>query len=161
MSTASPLFRNKIITVLLTGLIAGAMDISAASLQYYFKTGKGPSDVLHFVASGVFGKEAFTGGDSMNCWGLLFHFMIAMIFAIIYFNIYPLMKAWFKNIFVIAIIYGIVTWAIMNRVVLPLSHAPAITFHLDKALIAAGILIICIGLPVAGMAEKYYLYKKS
>jgi uncharacterized membrane protein YagU involved in acid resistance len=116
--------------------------------------------VLRFVASGVFGKEAFAGGDTMAAWGLLFHFIIAMLFTIVYFNMYPLVKGWLKNTFLVAVCFGLVTWTVMNLGILPLTNAPSIPFHLDKAAIAASILIVCIGLPVALMANKYYLYKK-
>jgi hypothetical protein len=67
------------------GLIVGTLDILAAFIQYYISTQKNPLVVLKFIASGVFGKEAFSGGDVMLFWGLLFHFTIATCFAIFFF----------------------------------------------------------------------------
>jgi hypothetical protein len=59
-------------TILLAGVIAGTLDIIAACTQYYINTGKGPGNVLRYVASGVFGKKAFAGGVSMAAWGYSF-----------------------------------------------------------------------------------------
>ncbi len=142
------------------GLLTGALDISAAALQYYIQTGKGPDNVLRYIASAVFGVKAFAGGALMAGWGLLFHFMIAFLFAFIFFLLYPLIPAARKNRLITGIIYGILVWAVMNGIVVPASSAPPLPFRPEKALIAAGILVLCIGLPLSFLADKYYLYKK-
>ena len=141
---------SKIITA---GLIAGTLDISAACIQYYIRTGKGPENVLKFVASGVFGKDAFTGGLLMSLCGLLFHFLIAFGFTTFFFFIYPRLKFLSFNIFLTAVLYGVFVWTAMNRVVLPLSNTPALPFTWAGAATAAGILIVCIGLPLAIIAK--------
>lgn len=51
----------KIKTILYAGLLVGSLDITAAFLDFYISTGNGPGGVLRFIASGVFGREAFTG----------------------------------------------------------------------------------------------------
>lgn len=48
--------------ILRSGLLVGTLDITAASVQYYARTGKSPLNVLRFVASGVFGQAALSGG---------------------------------------------------------------------------------------------------
>ena len=52
--------RNDILTaILLGGLIAGTLDIGAATLI----SGKGPGFICQFIAGGLLGKKAaFTGG---------------------------------------------------------------------------------------------------
>jgi len=57
---------------------------------------------------------------------------------------------------VTAIVYGIFIYVVMNLLVLPLTKIPAITFHLDKALMATAILIVAIGLPLSFFARKFY-----
>jgi hypothetical protein len=69
---------NNFSKILKAGLIVGTLDILAAFIQYAIKTGKNPTVVLKFIASGVFGKEAFNGGTMMNVYGLIFHFVIAL-----------------------------------------------------------------------------------
>lgn len=72
--------------IIKAGLLAGTLDISAACVQYYMKTGKNPDYVLKYVASGAFGKDAFTGGIVMSMAGLLFHYLIAFSFTLFFFS---------------------------------------------------------------------------
>ncbi len=147
-------------SVVTAGLLSGTLDIAAATLQYYIRTGKGPGNVLRFIASGVFGTKAFAGGMAMAGWGLLFHYGIAFLFTIFFFLICPKIAALQINWVVQGIVYGLLAWAVMNLLVLPASLVPPIPFHAGRALVAAGILVLCIGLPVSLLANKYYLYKK-
>jgi hypothetical protein len=140
--------------IIKAGFIAGTLDICAASIQYYIKTGKGPENVLKFIASGVFGKDAFSGGHLMSACGLLLHYIIAFAFTVFFFFLYPRLKFLSVNLFLTALLYGIFTWLVMNRVVLPLSNTPALPFSWLGAAIAAGILTLCIGLPLAIIAGK-------
>ena len=130
------------------------LDIIAACLQYYMKTGIVPENVLKYVASAVFGKEAFTGGTLMSVCGLLFHFLIAFTFTTFFFFIYPRLKFLSFNVILTAIFYGVFVWTIMNRIVLPLSNTPVTPFIWMGAAIAAGILSLCIGLPLAIIAKR-------
>lgn len=147
-------------SILTAWLIAGTMDITAACIQYYIRTGNGPEGVLRFVASGALGKNAFTGGTEMPVLGLLFHYLVAFIFTIIFFWFYPRLKVMQGNKWITGLVYGMIVWAVMNLLVLPLSAAPAIPFVLKKAAVAMLILMCCIGLPISLIANKHYLYKK-
>lgn len=143
------------------GLIAGLLDISAAFIQYYLRTGKNPLTVLKFIASGVFGRRALTGGPEMTGWGLVFHFGIALAFAALYFWLaarWPtLRKTWILSGFV----YGLFVWAVMNLVVVPLSRTPELPFSWPGALIGMAILIGCIGLPIAYGAKRAEGFKRG
>jgi hypothetical protein len=48
-----------------TALLAGTLDIAAAFLQAWRMSGTTPVRVLRFIASGVMGKSAFSGGPEM------------------------------------------------------------------------------------------------
>jgi hypothetical protein len=146
--------------IILTGLTAGLLDIAAACTQYYINTGKGPGNVLRYIASGVFGNKAFTGGTTMAGWGLLFHFIIAFGLTIFFFWLYPKISWLGKNKVEAGLLYGIFAWLITNLIIVPLSLAPTPPFVLAKAAIAMLILMFCIGLPISLMANKHYLYKK-
>lgn len=136
------------------GLLAGLLDISAAFIQYYVRTGRNPLAVLKFIASGMFGKRALTGGSDMMVWGLVFHFLIALAFAGLFFwlaaRLPVLRRAWIGA----GIAYGLIVWAVMNGVVVPLSRTPELPFSWSNALIAIAILIACIGLPIAYRAKR-------
>lgn len=141
-------------TILTAGLVAGVLDITAACIQFYINTGKGPTPVLKFIASGIFGKKAFAGGNEMLAWGLFFHFLIAVGFAALYVLLFRHYSFIRKNSIVSGILYGIVAWSVMNLLVVPLSHVPAQAFVLKKAIISLLIIIFMIGLPIALITQK-------
>lgn len=156
---AHPL-KNPVTAIIVTGLIAGLLDIAVACTQYYINTGKGPGNVLRYIASGVFGKKAFAGGTAMAAWGLLFHFIIAYGLTIFFFWLYPKISWLEKNKVEAGLLYGIFAWLVTNLIIVPLSHAPTPPFVMAKAAIAMLILMFCIGLPISLMTNKHYLYKK-
>lgn len=146
--------------IFLTALIAGVLDGAAAIIHYLAQGRTNPGSIFKYIASGLFGKKAFAGGNEMIAWGLALHFFIALSFTLLYFVMYPRVKWLRQDILVSAVIYGLFVWAVMNLVVVRLSISPAPVLKWEKALVAMGILIFCIGLPLAIMARKYYLYKK-
>jgi hypothetical protein len=148
-------FREAIKVIILTGLLAGSLDILAACTDYYIKTGKGPEGVLRFIASGIFGNNAFTGTTIMIWFGLLFHFIIAFALTIFFFIVYPKIKLLQINVILTALIFGIVSWLITNLIIVPLSNT-SIPFKLANAVKAVLILIFAIGLPLAIMFRNFY-----
>ena len=160
MQTSSKTYPGKLFkTILLTGFVAGTFDALAAIINYYVVTGKSPVIVFNFIASGIFGSDAFTGGLPIAFLGLLFHFVIATLFAAFYFLIYPAIEPFGKNRITNGIVYAIFVWLIMNLIVVPFSNAPKMPFHWNKTLLAAGILIICIGIPISYITSAYYSKK--
>ncbi|HSZ87594.1 MAG TPA: DUF1440 domain-containing protein [Puia sp.] len=143
-----------LINALIAGLIAGSLDISAAFIQYFIQTGKNPVVILPFIASGVFGNEAFNGENSMILSGLIFHFIIAIIFAIFFFWLSKKFPSILKNKLFTGVLYGIFIWSVMRFLVLPLSQVPKSPLHFTSAIIAILILIVCIGIPLAYLAGR-------
>ena len=137
-------------------MLVGSLDILAALADYYIKTGKGPEGVLRFIASGVFGKTAFTGTTMMIWMGLLFHFIIAFAFTIIFFIVYPRIKLLQLSMVLTALIFAIITWFIMNLIIVPLSNTPSIPFKFINALKAILILIFTIGFPLVIIFKNFY-----
>ena len=148
----SKLFTAK---VLLAGIIVGTLDITAAMLQFFIKTGKDPLIVLKFVASGVFGTAALKGGADMIAWGFLFHYVIAMSFTVFFFWLCSKFPSILNHRLITGIGYGIFAWSFMRFVVLPLSLTNKQPFDLTAAIIAAGIIVVCIGIPLAFMAASF------
>jgi uncharacterized membrane protein YagU involved in acid resistance len=141
-----------------TGLLAGTLDLAGAIVNYRISKGSFPYRILEYIASGAFGKEAMNGSIGSNLWGAFFHYFIAISFAFFYFLIYPRAKFLQKSILLSAVIYGLFVWAVTNMIVLPLSalQAPVVPTDLIAAAKAAFILMVCIGLPVAYFAKKFY-----
>lgn len=143
-------------TILRAGLVAGVLDALGATVVFLLRGGKNPAGIWKFVASGVFGKEAFAGGSGMVVWGLVFHLCIAMIWAIIFFQLYPTLRRHISNPVVLGLLYGVLVWLAMNLIVLPLSNVTTQPFQLPGVLIGMGVLMVCIGLPISLITHNYY-----
>lgn len=148
-------------TIARVGLLAGTLDILSACLQAYIARAITPETVLRFIASGAFGKPAFTGGWEMPLVGLLFHYIIAYSFTILFFLVYPSIKLLSKSIVLTAIVYGIFIFVVMNLLVLPLTRVTRTPIKFDKAAIATFILIVAIGLPLSFFARKFYRHNNQ
>jgi hypothetical protein len=142
-------------TVLWAGLLVGTLDITAALTHFLINGGTDPTKVFIYIASGVFGTTAFETGGPMAIWGLIFHYMIAYIWTMIFFLIYPRIGFMSRaNWILVGVLYGIFVWIMMNRVVVPLSGTPKNPFRLNNAIINCLILIAMIGLPLSYIARK-------
>jgi len=91
---------------LITGLIAGTFDITGAIIHYLLVTRSNPVRIFYFIASAVFGKEAYDGGPLVAVLGLVFHYTIAIIFTAFFFLIYPKLKFLSRNIVLSGLAYG-------------------------------------------------------
>jgi uncharacterized membrane protein YagU involved in acid resistance len=121
-STGARIVKDLISPILLGGIIAGTLDIGAASLINSAK----PTRILQVIASGLLGKSAFAD-DSTVALGLVLQWAMSIIIASIFvFAVRwrPVLKRhWVKA----GLAYGVVIFFVMNYVVLPLSaigHAP-------------------------------------
>jgi uncharacterized membrane protein YagU involved in acid resistance len=92
----------------------------------------------------------------MVLYGLFFHYLVAFGFTVLFFVIYPKLKHFLKYNVLIGALYGLVIWIVMNLLVLPLTNVPVLPFTINSAVIAAVILIIAIGIPLAYLAKRYY-----
>jgi hypothetical protein len=162
VSTSKQQYKGSILqTIGWVGLLAGSLDIFLACLNAFIAKGTSPVIVLQFIASGAFGKAAFSGGWLMPLAGLLFHFIIAYSFTALFFWLYPSIKIMSKSIVATAIVYGIFIYVVMNLLVLPLTKIPAIPFRLEKAVIAVLILIGAIGLPLSIAARTFFRHRNA
>lgn len=142
--------------ILLTGFIAGSLDLTGAIISATIMNRKFPSKIFHYISSGVFGKGAFSGGNIMILWGLLFHYIIAYAFTFFYFWIYPKIGFLAINRITSGLLYGAFVWLIMSRIIVPLSKVPQGPFNISQAIVGMVVLMLMIGLPIAFNAHKYY-----
>jgi len=147
-------------SALTAGLIAGALDITAACIQAYLKSGATPAQVLKYVASGAVDPKTFSNDAVLVAVGLLVHFTIAISFAFFFFFLAKQIPSLVKYPIPIGIVYGVFVWSTMRFLSLPyisrLSVKPIIGQEAIKnAAIAAGIIVICVGIPVVLLARKY------
>ena len=154
-STAFSLERSKAYrAILFGGLIAGALDITAAFINSGLR-GRSPVWVLQFIASGVLGADSFTGGFTSAALGLALHFLIAFVATAVYYAASRKLKFMVDRAVICGLLYGIVVYLFMNLVVLPLTLPVKISY--TPASVATGVIILmlCIGLPIALVVRRY------
>jgi hypothetical protein len=147
--------------VFLAALLAGTLDAIGAIINYSLSGGKDPAIIFRYIASAVFGRAAYSGGVQMVVWGIVFHYAIAWGFTVAFFLLYPRMAILSDNKWLAGLFYGIAVWMVMNLVVVPMTHARRFPFRVSGALIAMGILILAIGIPISLMAHYYYDYTEK
>lgn len=136
------------------GLICGVLDISAAFLVYGF-FGARPIPLLQGIAAGILGPQAYQGGLPVAALGLLCHFFIAFSAATVYFVLSRMMPFLLRYTAMCGVLYGIVVYFFMSRVVVPLSAARKFPFSLKMMLIGITIHIICVGTPIAFAVRRF------
>ena len=154
--------RSFFASALTAGLIAGLLDIAGACINTYIQSDGvvTPMKVLRYVASGAVDPKTFSSPALLALFGLLVHFFIAMAFTFLFFFLAKQIPSLVKYPIPIGILYGIFVWAFMRFVILVnLSRhkqKPIMTGEdFQNAAINAGILVLCIGIPVALLARRY------
>jgi hypothetical protein len=132
-----------------TVLIAGTLDILAATINFFIQTGKGPVPVLKYISSGLFGAVSAKNNPIMPFVGLLLHFFIVFIFTVFYFYLASKLLNRLKYWQLAGLVYGAFVWFVMNKIVVPLSLIPSRPSSIGNDVIQLLILMVCIGLPIA------------
>ena len=135
------------------GLAAGLLDIVNAMVFWRLYNGASATAILQSVASGLQGKAAYAGGFASAALGLLLHLLIMCAMAGVYWLACRRWPALVERPVAAGIAYGLVTWAAMNYVVVPLSRASSPPFI--PAWFADGLLahILLVGLVFAFVAR--------
>ena len=157
-SEALPAGRSSAARAILTGgLIAGAIDITYACVFSYVRRAVPPARILQSVASGALGPYAFEGGTPTAALGLVFHFLIALIWAATYYLASRKLRVLARVPYVCGVVYGLLIFAVMNYVVIPLSAVPPRTGPRPTLVLVTGLLIhmLGIGLPIALATRRY------
>ncbi|HEV2112381.1 MAG TPA: hypothetical protein VGT99_13565 [Gammaproteobacteria bacterium] len=106
--------------ILLGGLIGGTIDIGSASVI----SGFGPVTIMQAIASGLLGKDSFTGGVPTAVAGVLLQWSMAILIAAIYMLATARMPAMRRRWIPTGIVAGVVIYFVMTYLVVPLSAAP-------------------------------------
>jgi hypothetical protein len=104
-------------------LTVGTLDILDAFLFFYSYRGVSPIRILQSIASGLLGRASFQGGIPTAALGLLLHFFIAFMVVLTYWLASRRMPSLVRRPLLYGPLYGLVVYAVMNLVVLPLSAA--------------------------------------
>ena len=144
-------FPNAAKVIVIGGLIAGTLDLTAAFVSAYLRSGTTPFIVCQFIASGALGRDAFSGGYTTALLGVAFHYLIATTATAVFYLASRKLRFLIKWPVPMGLLYGILVYLFMNFVVLPRSAiTPArVPPTLSARAIQALIIMFCVGLPIA------------
>jgi hypothetical protein len=107
-------------TVLIGGLIAGALDLTFA-FSFYGLKGATPLRILQLIASGVLGRESFQMGFASAALGAFFHFFISVCAAGIFYLVSLRFSFLTRRVLISGAIFGVLMFLTMGFIVVPLS----------------------------------------
>ncbi len=110
--------------ILVGGLVAGTVDIGAAALI----NSVSPVIIVHYIASGLLGKAAFSVGAPAAYLGLILQWAMSVVIAAIYWFVTARMPRLRERWWLGGLLAGIVIFLVMNFIVMPFSAAP-VTLH--------------------------------
>src|SRR5690242_19447318 len=145
-----------LLTILWAGLVVGYFDITAAIINFMFNSDKSPTLIFNYIASAAFGKERAYSESSMVAFGVLFHFIVAYSFTILFLLVYPHLPLLSRNRLITGIVYGCFVWCVMNLLVVPNTYINKYPPMVTKTLIQVAILIIAVGIPLSYIAHWFY-----
>ena len=114
--------------------------------------GVGADRVFQGVAAGLLGRDAFRGGLATAGLGLALHIFIALVVVVVYYTASARIGVLRSRPLVCGPVYGVLVYAVMNLIVIPLSAAGGGKFSL--ALVLGGLMVhvLGVGLPAAYFA---------
>jgi hypothetical protein len=153
MQTSRP--SRALAAILVGGAVVGLLDALDALVAFKLALGFDPIPIYQFVASGLLGPAAFSGGVATALLGLAFHFLIAFGAATAFVLASTRLPALLRNPIPWGLAFGVAVWLFMGRVVLPLSRVQPSPFHLG--LMINGIVghALLVGLPIALAARRF------
>jgi hypothetical protein len=136
--------------IFLGGLIAGAVDIGAASLI----SGRNPAFIMQVIAGGLLGKATFGGGVATVILGAVLQELMGVLIAAIYVvSLKPvpgLLRRWIFS----GLVYGVIIFFVMNYVVVPLSALKSVPHFTSVKFAANMAAMLLFGLIVAFFARR-------
>lgn len=152
----TPSSKRALRLLLVAGLLAGVLDILFA-IALVLARGRSPAHMLQAIASGVAGKAAFDGGAPSATLGLALHLAIAIGMAAVFFLAAQRSRYVLAHLDQSVIGFGVLSWAAMQFVVVPLSAAP---FKLPLTSTGVGTSlfshILLVGLPIGLLARRAF-----
>lgn len=137
------------------GLVAGILDIAAVFLFWAFK-GVSPVAILQSIASALLGPSASESGGAGALLGLVLHFAVSFAFAAGYVVASARALVLRARFVPFGLGYGLLAYAIMTFVVVPLSRAQFGAWPPPLLNLAASLFIhlVLFGLPIAWAASR-------
>lgn len=140
---------GRLLTMLVTtAVLVAVADGLAAVIITYFIHGRPPIVVFQYIASGLLGRSAFSGGWGTALAGALLHVFIASVWTVIIYMIDHQLARHNIGKTGRVVLYGLVIWTGMNLVVVPLSNVPSGQPGLQQVVIGITAVILAAALPM-------------
>src|SRR5580765_1102740 len=107
--------------VLYGTLVVGTLDALDAIVFFGLRSGTTPVRIFQSIASGWLGRAAYTGGLPAAALGVATHFVVAFGIVATYFVCSRRVRLLTHHPIPCGIVYGLLVYLVMNRVIIPLS----------------------------------------
>lgn len=144
---------QRIVLFIVVTLALGTADLLFACTFWHALYGVPAVRVLQGIAAGLLGKSAFLGGDSTAALGALLHYAIMGAMVGVYDFACRRGAALIERPWLYGSLYGLVLYAVMNLIVVPLSAAPK-TPVLSVWIASSIVVHVIIGLVIALSAQR-------
>jgi len=149
-------------TVILTGLLVGTLDLTAAYISQWIKTGSYASGMLKYIAGGALGLEtSMKGGNGVALLGLFFHYFIAMSWTVLFFVLFPRLKFLWVDKYLVGTLYAVFVGLMMGGVIMRFTALPYKPVDVSMAISGWFVLVIALGIPIAVRAYRFYEVEKG
>ena len=145
---------NPLLFVLAGGLVAGTLDIAYACIFWALKRGVPMQRIFQSVAAGLLGDASFEGGAATAALGLGLHFLIATSMSVTYYLVARRQPLLWQRPVACGAAYGLLLYAIMNYVVVPLSAAGRGSQDPLWIGLSVAVHVLLIGIPIALFARR-------
>jgi hypothetical protein len=139
--------------VLYGTLAVGTLDALDAVIFFGFR-GATPIRIFQSIAAGLLGRAAFSGGLPAAILGAALHYVIAFGIVLTYYLASRRFDLLRRRPVVCGILYGVLVYFVMNRVVIPLSATTAGPFVLPVFVNGILIHMFGVGLPAAWFTSR-------
>lgn len=141
--------------ILLGTLTVGVLDGLDAVLFFWLRSATPPMRIFQSIAAGLLGRASYQGGWRTALAGVALHFAIAFGIVLTYFAASRIIPVLRRRAVLFGILYGLIVYAVMNYVVIPLSAIPPRTAAIPAPVLINGLLIHAfgVGLPAALFAR--------
>ena len=145
--------------ILIAGLVAGFFDITYACIFFGLRFHVPPTRILQSVARGALGPNAFEGGLKTALLGLFFHFLIATIWASIFYFASRFIPFMTDHAVISGLIYGLGVYGVMYGLVMRYSaiHSQVPPWRYPWGVLIPNLLIhmLGIGLSIALVVRRF------
>jgi hypothetical protein len=152
-STDQPAVPRALPVIIWGGLLAGALDATDGVIAYGL-LGLNPIQVLQYIASGAFGAASFKGGLLTAGAGAVFHFLIALCVASVFYITCRMVPQLVRYYIPGGLAYGAGVFFFMNYIVLPLTAVAPSPFSLPMFLNGVIGHAVFVGLTIAWFAHR-------